>query len=233
VGGYEVLARIPDGDGGFLPTEEAIAMAEAAGAIADLDRAVLTAAITAASILHAQGGPSAFVACNLSGRTLSDPDLHDRVAALLDEHGLPPSALWLECTERIAAELDERSLAQLAALRDLGVEIAMDDFGTGHSSLHRFRSLPFTVLKLARSFVSPLPGTPQDRAIVAAILHLAAAFGVDVVAEGVETDEQASFLAATGVRWTQGYLYGKPLSVLDLVGSAPLTAPPRRGPTSR
>lgn len=157
---------------------------------------------------------------NLFGEQLRGGDLPDVVMAALARWQLPPEALELELTENIALQQDEGVLAALHALRSCGVGIAFDDFGTGFASLVTLQNVPVTRLKIDRSFITRLVEGGHDAAIVEAILTLARNLGLEVIAEGVETEAQEAFLRSRGCPEGQGYRYGKALPPADLLAVA-------------
>jgi EAL domain-containing protein (putative c-di-GMP-specific phosphodiesterase class I) len=148
---------------------------------------------------------------NVSARQLATGDFVGLVAAVLEETGLGAEALCLELTE--SAVVESGAMATLAGLKRLGVQLAIDDFGTGWSSLGHLRRFPIDMVKLDRSFVSGLGREPQDASVAAAIISLAHALGLSTVAEGIETGEQLSVLAALGCDLGQGYLFARPAPV--------------------
>ena len=150
------------------------------------------------------------MAFNASPRELCDERYVDRVAAALARHGLAPGRVLIEVSESAMHEFD-RAHDVIVGLNELGVVLALDDFGTEHSSLSRLRDLPVQVLKVDRSFLSGAPHDTAGAAIVRAIATLGAGLGMDVVAEGIETDEQLRFAVAAGCGMGQGYLFARPL----------------------
>ena len=148
---------------------------------------------------------------NLSVRQLQDPDLLIDVSLALEEGGLAPQDLILEITESALMGDVPKNVAVLERLKALGVRIAIDDFGTGYSSLSYLERFPVDVLKVDRSFVGRLAQDAKGRALVCAVIDLARALGLDVVAEGVETAEQAEELARLGCEVAQGYHFARPL----------------------
>jgi EAL domain-containing protein (putative c-di-GMP-specific phosphodiesterase class I) len=148
---------------------------------------------------------------NVSAQQLSDPHfVQDVRLALASQAGLKP-ALELELTESLLMEDIERNIERLKSLRDLSVTIAIDDFGTGYSSLNYLARLPMDTLKIDRSFVVGMIQSPESRTIVSTIISLAHALGLNVVAEGVETEEQLSFLRLLKCDEVQGFLLGYPV----------------------
>ena len=145
-----------------------------------------------------KGGPPLRVAVNISARQLGDPQFLERVMDILREEGLPAHLLEIELTETVLMENMEAGAHTLHRLSQLGIHLAIDDFGTGYSSLAYLRQLPMRRLKIDRSFVKDLPGQEHSRAIVTAIVALAHSLGLQVTAEGVETQEQADYLVRQG-----------------------------------
>jgi len=152
------------------------------------------------------------ISVNLSGHQLKQANLSSLVANILKETGLEPGFLDLELTENSAMQHIEASLKTLTALKRSGVQISIDNFGTGYSSLRRYLTpFPIDRLKIDRSFISGIANNPNDAAIVMAIIVMAHCLGFEVIAEGVETDEQLSFLKMHGCNDVQGYLLGYPV----------------------
>ncbi|BBH69433.1 hypothetical protein ACTI_61180 [Actinoplanes sp. OR16] len=217
VSAVEALVRWhPDGDAPISPAEF-IPVAEQTGMIIDLGAWVLdTACADAAAWLSLHGPAAPRVSVNVSARQLLDPDLPGLVAAALSRHGLDPARLTLEITET-AVFAGGPALATVFALRDLGVGIALDDFGTGHSSLTLLRTCPVTTLKVDKSFIDELNGSPQQEAIAASLSGIAHTLGLRAVAEGVETQDQADRLHALGYRYAQGFHFARPVPAAEIV----------------
>jgi EAL domain-containing protein (putative c-di-GMP-specific phosphodiesterase class I) len=154
--------------------------------------------------------PPLAVNVNLSARQFYDPDLVRKVAGVLEETALDPSSLVLEITEGTAMEEAFSTTATLGALKGLGVKLAIDDFGTGYSSLSYLKRFPVDTIKIDRSIVEGLGRDRGDSAIVSATITLAHALGLEVIAEGVETDEEATELQALGCNFGQGYYWWTP-----------------------
>jgi len=205
--GCEALVRWRHPTRGTLPPAVFIPIAEESSAIIDIDRWVLRQACAAAATFRTID-PDFRIAVNLSARDLREPGLAATIGALLTEYDITPHALILEVTE--TAALDDDALPGLHRLRELGVHIAMDDFGIGYSSLARLKRLPITMLKIDRTFIRDVIEDQFDRAIVVSIVNVAKAFGLRVVAEGIETDDQAAFVRSLGCEEAQGYRFGLP-----------------------
>ena len=171
------------------------------------------------------------VAVNISPRQFTSPVLAQTIVQALAAAGLPPSRLELEITESIFISNVERTLSVLHGLRSLGVRIALDDFGTGYSSLSYLRSFPFDKLKIDQSFVRDLDSDTSAHAIIRAITTLAAALGIETLAEGVELASHMEVLRTEGCDMIQGYLISRPVPasavnglVLQMEGEAPRCA---------
>ncbi len=214
---FEALVRWRHPDRGLVPPGDFIPAAERSGLIVELGSWVLGQACAFGARVAGRAGIPALVSVNLSPRQLEAPGLVDDVRRRLEESGLPPERLILEITETTVARDLGASSAVLTALRALGVRIAIDDFGTGYSSLGILHRLPVDILKIDRSFVAGVDGTPRDRSLVEAILTLADALGTTTVAEGVERETQAEALRALGCRRAQGFHFARPLAHDDAI----------------
>jgi diguanylate cyclase (GGDEF)-like protein len=208
--GYEALVRWHHPDRGTVPPAEFIPLAEESGAITEIGRWVLRQAVAQGAAWTAEAGVPVRMAVNLSPRQLVDGTVLADVQAALRDSGFPAGQLTLEVTEGVLVQDVERVVAQLGALRALGIAVAIDDFGTGFSSLSYLRRLPADLIKIDRSFVSDLTSGGSSATLVASILELARTLGLDVVAEGVETDEQRRVLRDLGCASAQGYLFARP-----------------------
>ena len=158
-----------------------------------------------------EGLPSLQLSVNLSGHQLREGDFSAAVEAVLEETGLPPALLQIELTESGVITQDAATVSQLQRLKGLGVSIAIDDFGTGYSALGYLRRFPVDVIKIDRSFVAAISASPDDADFVSAVIAMARRLKLTVVAEGVETKEQLSFLKANACDLAQGFLFSKPL----------------------
>ncbi|HHW76450.1 MAG TPA: EAL domain-containing protein [Xanthomonadaceae bacterium] len=208
--GAEALVRWNHPELGLLPPARFIPIAEDSGLVLSLGEWVLRAAVRDIGQLHRNGWPGLRVAVNLSARQFRQSDLTGLVRGLLAETGFEPACLELELTESILMHHTDDNLAALRAFKTMGVRLAIDDFGTGYSSLGYLQRFPVDVLKIDRSFVTDLPTSDSNAAIVDAIVTLAHGLGLAVVAEGVETVEHEAFLRAHGCDEGQGYYFGRP-----------------------
>ena len=215
VTGAELLMRWPQPDGSHIAPGIFIPIAEESGLIVRLGNWALREACRAASMLaQAQAGRPVPLSVNVSPAQFRQPDFATRVQAALAEYGTPAGALILELTEGLLIDQREASLARMRALAALGIRFSIDDFGTGYSSLAYLTSMPLYELKIDKRFIDD---TPRDTAIVQAILAMARHLGLRVVAEGVETQEQADFLLAHDCDGLQGYLYARPMPLEDFL----------------
>ncbi|MEZ5846389.1 MAG: EAL domain-containing protein [Geminicoccaceae bacterium] len=189
------------------PFDQLIAVAEDCGLIVDIGKRVLERACS-----DALAWPRGVVGVNVSPAQFIHEGLVETVEAALAASGLPADRLELEITEGVLMRHEEAAIADLQRLRALGIRIAVDDFGTGYSSLAYLKRLPVQKVKVDRSFIRDLPDGADDRKIVKAIIHLAEALGLDTIAEGIETDDQADFLTELGCDLGQGFLFGKPMT---------------------
>jgi EAL domain-containing protein (putative c-di-GMP-specific phosphodiesterase class I) len=210
---FEALVRWPHPEQGMILPANFIPMAEESLLIIALDRWVMRAACRQLKFWQETipGAQDLKVNVNLSGKDFAQPDLIDQVIATLRETGVSPHCLRLEITESAIMENIELANHTLRQLQALGVQVDIDDFGTGFSSLTYLFQLPVNTLKIDRSFVQQLGIDPRKTEIVRTILNLAHNIGLDVVAEGVETSEQAEHLRRIGCDEGQGYLFAPPL----------------------
>ncbi|MBL7255699.1 EAL domain-containing protein [Actinoplanes sp. LDG1-01] len=208
----EALVRWNHPERGLLMPGAFIDLAEETGAIVPLGEWVLREACRQAARWRTEVPAAAgiYLNVNLSPLQVKQSGLVEIVTGILAETGFPADRLVLELTERIVLEPDEATLDRLHALCELGVRIAVDDFGTGHAAINYLRRLPVSLLKLDRSYVAGIDDDPRAYAVAAAVAGLGAAFGMHVVAEGVETPAQAGRLLEMGCRYGQGYLYHRP-----------------------
>ena len=213
--GVESLIRWRHPGRGLVPPMEFIPMAEEIGLIEEVGAWVLESACCQLRLWRQWFGADFKMSVNLSARQLYDPALVDSIAGMLAANGLQPESLCLELTESCLVGRIQQSQQQLERLRSLGVGISIDDFGTGYSSLSYLRRFPVTALKIDRSFVRDMAEHADHQAIVKNIIALAEVLKLEVVAEGVETEQQLSCLYAAGCRTVQGYLLGRPMAAED------------------
>ncbi|PKO33234.1 MAG: hypothetical protein CVU34_14270 [Betaproteobacteria bacterium HGW-Betaproteobacteria-7] len=211
LGGAEALLRWHHPERGLVSPGEFIPLAEEAGIITELGEWALAEAARQMVAWRRQGMALPRMAVNLSPRQFHAADLADRLEYILAAAGAPHAWIELEITESAALAHPEGAVQVLQRLRASGIQVAMDDFGTGHSSLAMLRTLPLNVLKLDRSFVQHLPASATDAAVAEAVVTLARRLGLTVVAEGVETEAQRDFLADIGCDLLQGFLFARPL----------------------
>ncbi|KSW14054.1 bifunctional diguanylate cyclase/phosphodiesterase [Cellulomonas sp. B6] len=220
VGGVEALARWDHPRLGPVPPTEFVALAEDAGLIDELGAAVVRLACADAHELQERWGRAVALSVNVSGRELTAQGYADRLLATLHAARWPAGQFVLEVTESVVEASGPTSLRAIETLRAGGVRVAIDDFGTGWSSFSRLDELPADFLKLDRSFLPSLTTSSRRAAMVRALLALCDELGVLVVAEGVETPEQARLLEELGCPAAQGYHYGRPAPV-DVLAAAP------------
>ena len=212
--GAELLMRWQHPQRGTLSPAEFIPVAEDTGLIVPMGEWVLAQACQLALRLQ-QDGWSIPVSVNISPRQFHQPGFVSQVQAILRKHGVDPRQLVIEVTEGLLISDLEATVHSMNQLAAVGFRFSVDDFGTGYSSLSYLKRLPLHELKIDRSFVDGLPGDHNDATIVTLILAMATALKLQVVAEGVETDEQAAFLRSHGCHSMQGYLYSRPLPPSD------------------
>ncbi|MBV1776518.1 EAL domain-containing protein [Burkholderiaceae bacterium DAT-1] len=212
--GFEALARWNRPGIGMISPQEFIRAAETTGLIVELGSMLLLHACEQLATWIKTGHECVPVAVNVSPLQLLNPHFPSQVMDILKSTQVAPEFLTLEITESAAVENLEQTRVQLAQLQEMGIHVAMDDFGTGFSSLGMLRNLPLSTVKIDKALIDPLP-SEEGKAVVQAICQLAAALGLKVVAEGVETEEQARAAREAGCDELQGYFYSKPLSTED------------------
>lgn len=214
--GAEALLRWRHEERGWIPANKFIPIAEDAGLIVPIGEWVLRAACRQAKAWLTAGLKAPRMAVNLSGVQIERSDILATVKAALSESGLPPECLELEITETFLMRQTPRNIQIMEDMRALGVSLAIDDFGTGQSSLRYLNRLPVDKLKIDRSFIRDIPDDPNEMAITRAILALGHSLKLKVLAEGVETPEQAAFLKELGCDEVQGYYFGRPIEAAGL-----------------
>ncbi|WP_345416032.1 putative bifunctional diguanylate cyclase/phosphodiesterase [Halioxenophilus aromaticivorans] len=209
--GVEALLRWENQKLGFVSPMRFIPIAEENGLIVPIGRWVMETACRQTKEWQKLGLEVVPVAVNVSPRQFLEPDFYDDVLNALNSSGLDPSLLELELTEGMIMSDIERTVALLTALKDLGVRVAIDDFGTGYSSLAQIRRFPIDTLKVDRSFVRNIHHDTEGQAITSAIFDMAKNLSLTVVAEGVETNDEASYLRSSNCDEMQGYYFSKPV----------------------
>ena len=222
----EALVRWEHPRLGLLGPDRFLALAERTGSMRRLTHTVLAESLRQCREWDEAGAPIE-VAVNVSARDLDDRSLPDEVEGLLRAAGVAPSRLWLEITERWAVGDLHRATEQLARLRRLGVRIALDDFGTGYSSLAHLDQLPLDAVKIDRSLVSRAAADLGAAAIVTAAASLSRALGLEVVAEGVETEATRAVVVEAGCGYLQGYLFARPMPGAELASRWEVAEPAR------
>jgi diguanylate cyclase (GGDEF)-like protein len=232
--GAELLMRWERDDGSAVSPAIFIPLAEDAGLIVPLGMWALRQACLAQQRMAAMG-LALPLSVNVSPQQFRQPDFVQQVRGVLQDHGVAPALLILEVTEGLFVEKLEETVARMAELSGMGVRFSIDDFGTGYSSLAYLKRMPLYELKIDRSFIMDMPDDANDVVIVQTILAMARQMGLRVVAEGVETQAQADFLAAHGCHALQGYLLGRPAplpALLDLLAAQAALKPHSAAGTS-
>jgi diguanylate cyclase (GGDEF)-like protein len=208
--GFEALLRWHHPERGMIPPTEFIPLAEETGAIVEIGSWVLRTALRQGALWSAEFPEPVRMAVNLSPRQLLDSKVVAEVTAALQNSGFPAGQLTLEVTEGVLVQDVDAVIGQLEELRQLGVSIAIDDFGTGFAGLSYLRRLPADIIKIDRSFVSDLSAGNSSTTLIASMVELARTLGLDVVAEGVETEDQRRALTELHCGSAQGYLFARP-----------------------
>lgn len=208
--GLEALVRWPQANGGFIAPAEFIPLAEEKGLIVRIDKLVINnvcAFIQKMKKVAPDTTESLRVSVNISAVDFEYLNICKHLTALVTQYGLSPQNIGVEITESAVIRDIQATVRNLTELRAQGFKISIDDFGTGYSSLNYLANLPIDILKIDRSFVLGLPGKKNDNAIAKAIVYMAHEMDIEVVAEGVETEEQLDFLSSIGCDYVQGYIF--------------------------
>ena len=214
--GMEALVRWEHPTRGLVSPDTFIPLAESTGMIVELDRIVMNKAVSQFKKWYMQGLNPGRLSLNLAIKQLEDPGFIDFVKELLEHVTCAPSHLEFEVTEGQIMQNPQASIKLLQDICDLGLSVAIDDFGTGYSSLAYLKKLPIHKLKIDKSFVDNLPDDKEDAAIAKTIISLCKTLNLEVIAEGVETQQQKEFLLENCCGMIQGYFYSKPLSAEDM-----------------
>lgn len=216
INSVEALIRWQHPRRGLLSPVDFIPLAEESGRITDIGRWVVLAACRQLAQWQDTPYEHLRIAVNLSGRELDDEELVDHIREALESENVPADRLEVELTEEVFIQNIERNRDQLSRLHQLGVHLAIDDFGVGYSSLGYLRDFPVDVLKIDRSFINEVTKRHDHAVITRAVINLAHNLGMDVVAEGVETEEQLAFLKDNHCNVAQGYLISRPIPAVKL-----------------
>lgn len=213
--GFEALVRWPHTRWGLVPPQQFIPLAEETGYITPLGAWVLRNATSDMARLQDRSrcATAPYISVNVSARQWRDTGFLDEVCRALETPGLVPGSLQLELTETVLMQRDSQIDALTRALKGLGVRIAIDDFGSGYSSLRYLRDFPIDVLKIDKSFIDDIPQDPRQVALVEGIVRIADTLGIQVIAEGIEEPAQRELLVDIGCRFGQGYLFARPMTV--------------------
>lgn len=215
IAGVEALLRWQHPELGVISPMQFIPLAEETGLIVPIGRWVLQSACAQNVAWQDAGFPPLCMAVNVSARQFSDEFLMQDIKAALKKSGMAPGLLELELTESMVIQNPERGIKILQSLKKLGIRIAIDDFGTGYSSLAQLKNFPIDTLKVDRSFIRDIPGNLDDITMAKAIIAMGKSLGLTVVAEGVETEAQQSFLSDNACDETQGFYFSKPVDALE------------------
>jgi EAL domain-containing protein (putative c-di-GMP-specific phosphodiesterase class I) len=230
--GFEALVRWHHPERGLIQPGDFISLAEETGLILPIGLNVLREACRQLRKWQQRSlsDRDLIISVNLSGKQLTQPDLIERIEEVLNESQLKPWHLKLEVTESVVMENPEVAAVTLAKLRALGVFLSIDDFGTGYSSLSYLNRFPFDILKIDRSFISTMNQTDENLQIVKTIVTLAGNLGMQVIAEGVETEDQLNQLRLLKCQYAQGHLFSKALDaaqadlfILNRLNNSPTT----------
>jgi diguanylate cyclase (GGDEF)-like protein/PAS domain S-box-containing protein len=227
--GVEALIRWQDPIRGTIAPADFLSVAEETGLIVPIGSWVLRTACTQMKAWRSQGLDLSPIAVNISARQFRHPEFAATVAHALRQANLPAKHLELEITEATVMGQDDTTMKTLRALKSLGVKLAVDDFGTGYSSLAYLKTLPVDKLKIDRTFVTDVASDSASAAITTAIIGLGRCLGLEVLAEGIQTEEQRAALLASGCTQGQGFLFARPVTSDALPGLAGVRRlPPRR-----
>ncbi len=230
--GFEALVRWSHPTRGLVGPSEFIELAEATGLIEPIGEFVLRTAVADAVAWRDATGHEAYVSVNVSARQFRHPGFAELVEQVLASSGLRSDLLMLELTESLLMREDDHVWAELATLRDVGVRLAIDDFGTGFSSLSYLEQTPIDVIKIDKSFVDSLVPSDRQRTVVDGIVRMAEKLGLQIVAEGIETEAERELLTEMRCPYGQGYLYAWPLTQVEATQwlSRPAPDPVRQAP---
>jgi EAL domain-containing protein (putative c-di-GMP-specific phosphodiesterase class I) len=210
--GAEALVRWELPERGIILPSDFIPLAEETNLIIDIGEWVLDRVCEDFRIWQRTVASPGRVSVNLSLKQLRQPNFIKRISSILRSYEVSPTSLELEITETTLMENPDRTIKILDGLYALGLHLAIDDFGTGYSSLSALQQFPISTLKIDQSFVRDIAASRGDATIVGTIVHMGQSLEIDVVAEGVETEEQLTFLQSLDCTYAQGLLFGDPMS---------------------
>ena len=213
--GFEALIRWRSEEEGLIPPDRFIPLAEQTGMIKPIGNWVLQEACRFARRLADNGWDSLYVAINVSPHQLCAEQFIESVHAAIDEAGIAPGRIEVEITENALIASLQEAISRLDRLKSLGVRLALDDFGSGYSSLTYLQQLPVQTLKIDKSFIARIGEGGAPKSIIGTIVEMAHHMNMTVVAEGVETDEQLAYLAKNRCDFVQGYLFSRPVPEED------------------
>lgn len=215
--GFEALVRWKSKSLGMIPPSKFIPVAEESKLIIPLGEWILEEAIKFIKKIHSRGYPDLIISVNISVIQLIQRNFSETVLHLIQEYDLPPESLELEITESVMMESVDSVLHNIVILRSAGIRIALDDFGTGYSSLNYLTQLPINTLKIDKSFIDDIGQVKEKGLLLGSIVEIGRKLGLSIVAEGVETEDQLSYLARRNCERVQGYLFSKPIPEEDVL----------------
>lgn len=218
ISGMEALIRWKHPEKGFISPNEFIPLAEATGEIHSIGRFVLETVCRQKKEWEDKGYPPVVVSVNISGLSLTRGDLAEEIEELLEKYDVDGESIIIEVTETSLMDDMDMAVKTLLKIKELGVKIALDDFGTGYSSLTYLKKLPIDALKIDREFIKNITGKDEKELIVEIVVQIAEALNLEVVAEGVETQEQLSYVLKSKCEQAQGFFFSKPVGPEEIEG---------------
>ena len=209
--GFEALARLKDADGSFISPAEFIPVAEEAGLIDVLDLCVFKKAAAFFGEVIKNGGKDLTLSINISVRHLLKNTFIEEIKDVLDVNSIPPKNLEIEITESIMIDSAGKALECVRDAKNIGIKVAIDDFGTGYSSLSYLNQFPASLIKIDKSFIDGMNTSEASKQYVATIISIGHILNLEVISEGVESDDQLDTLKDIGCDFIQGYIWGRPL----------------------
>ena len=209
--GFEALARMKDADGNYIPPMEFIPVAERSGLVDQIDMAVFKRAAEFLQNAGKTAEPDFTISVNISVKHLLKNSFIDDVKGILETYDVAAEHIEIEITESIMIDSVERALGRIEEVRKLGIMVAIDDFGTGYSSLSYLNSFPANLLKIDKSFIDVMNQAESNKKYVASIISIGHVLGLEVISEGVESEDQLETLKETGCDYIQGFIWGRPV----------------------